>query len=379
MNYLPKMVEVGDYYSMNALHEIPIADIESALATLWESQTAKNNIRANLYNLIIYASEKSRAQYLQSIVQRVVEQFPGRILFIQVDNDPSKEDLKAFVANTITGRGDTAIACDKILFEVSQSLLQRIPFVILPHLLPDLPIYLLWGEDPTIETQILPSIRPYATRLIFDSECTKNLLQFSQKILTDLKKWKMEIMDVNWATLTPWRDILANICDIRERVDLVRTATSIRLSYNSTPSELVRQHLLQSFYLQGWIASQLGWTYRSSHFDSSRKTIDYATQEGSCQVVLVPQLADEKPPGAILDLDIYSSGERMISILHDPKQPRVVVRISRGDLCEMPFTLPLPDMRRGTAFMKEIFYRTISDHYYRMLALLSHLNFSSQG
>jgi glucose-6-phosphate dehydrogenase assembly protein OpcA len=377
------MAKDGVYYNrttfMSNPVEVSIADIESALTQLWESQSAKNNIKANLYNLVIYAPEQSQTTYLQEIMRSLIEQFPGRIIFIQGNPDPSQDYLKSYVSNTLFKKDNVAIACDQIVLEVSKSQLHRIPFVVLPHLLPDLPLYLLWGQDPSRETEILPYLRPYALRLIFDSGCTESLQRFSRKILEDLKKWKIEIMDLNWASIAPWREIMASLFDTQERINQIRSAQNIQISYNACHPELMHKAIIPALYFQGWIASQLGWTYHSSHFSSSEKIIHYETMQGPCDVILTSQVEKNKLPGSILSLTIESTEDQNFSIIQDAKYPRVIIRISRADLCEMPFSLSLPDIRRGSTLMKELFYRKTSPHYQRMLALISNIDSSTKG
>jgi glucose-6-phosphate dehydrogenase assembly protein OpcA len=166
--------------------EIRLADIEKELNGLWETQKDKKLIKASLFNLIIYADVKEKSDFLDDMVKTILEKYPCRIIFISGNTDALKNSLRTSVANIIVGKGENAVACDRIHIDVSPQQLHRVPFIIFPLLIPDLPIYLLWGKDPTGEMDILPHLRPYASRLIFDSDSTYNLQDFSRKMLKEI-------------------------------------------------------------------------------------------------------------------------------------------------------------------------------------------------
>ncbi len=73
--------------------------------------------------------------------------------------------------------------CDFIQIEASKQTQSKIPFIILPHLLPDLPLYILWAEDPVQDNPISHEMEKWATRIIFDSEVTDNLPAFARTLL----------------------------------------------------------------------------------------------------------------------------------------------------------------------------------------------------
>src|SRR5690348_8539575 len=120
------------------------AKIEPELIRIWEG-LAKEKMRACLFNLIVFNRLSDRTDYIRDIVQKVSEKYPCRVLFITQDPQSPHSYLKTAVS--VVGNG--TIACDYIDIGFAGPEMQRVPFVLLPHIIPDLPVSLLWTEDPS--------------------------------------------------------------------------------------------------------------------------------------------------------------------------------------------------------------------------------------
>lgn len=351
--------------------EINLANIEKELYNLWKSQKDKNLIKASLFNLIIYANDPERTESLDEMVKTILEKYPCRIIFIHGNPDPQKNSLHTSVTNTIIHKGDNAIGCDRINIEVSYSQLFRVPFVILPLLIPDLPIYLLWGEDPTSENMILPYLRDYASRLIFNSDCMKSLQDFSQKILKEIDTEKLEIRDINWAATGSWREILAYIFNNEEKINLLKSCKNVRIEFNKECDKHTSHPEIQALYLQGWLAAQLGWQFSSFDEKNCVRHMTYSYEDKRILVELAPKTLPYEISGSIHSVEINTSLDNVLIIANSGDQPKATVHITTKDFCEMPYELPLPDMRKGTFLIKELFYRQTSAHYRNMLLLIA--------
>ena len=351
--------------------EIRIADISKELQRQWEEQEAKNQIRASLFNLIIYSHEICRAECLKDFVETIIEKFPCRIIFIQADKDPSQNYSRASVSNVVTSKGEVSIACDKINVEVSMSQLKRVPYIILPHLLSDLPIYLLWGQDPTKELEILPHLHQYAKRLIFDSECAQDLSGLSQGILKMMENWNIEIFDMHWADIKCWRDVMARTFDNQDKIFQLHDTKTIRIVYNGTKTDWVAHPAIQSVYLQAWIAGQMEWKFEEAAFSEGMISVKYDNEAHQIAVELVSREDPATAPGTILSVEVQTSRETLFAIERQERLPQVVVHISTPQECSMPFSLPLQDSRQSSTFLRDLLYRGSESHYQRALAMIA--------
>ncbi len=351
--------------------EIRLADVEKELSNLWETQKEKKLIKASLFNLIIYADRLEKGDFLNEMVQTILEKYPCRIIFIGRNPDPAKNSLTTSVANIIVGKGDSAVACDRINIEVSPQQLHRVPFIILPLLIPDLPIYLLWGKDPTEEVDILPYIKPYASRLIFDSDSIHNLQDFSRKMLNVLDAGTLEVRDINWAATGSWREIITHLFHTKEKIEHLRRCTRLRLEFNSMCSQHISHPEIQATYVQAWLAAQMGWEYQSIKQEKGATQITYTLNDQEIQVELAPVPLAYKISGCIQSIEINTPSENILVSASKTQQPKATVHITTEDRCEMPYDLPLPDMRKGLFLIQELFYRQTSTHYRNMLNLIT--------
>jgi len=353
--------------------DIQIPDIEKSLEKLCESPKDKKQIKACLFTLIIYAHEPRRIKYHQELIDNILDKFPCRIIFIQGENQPGKH-LHVDVANVTSGREGTMVVCDQITIKSSQSELARVPYIVVPHIVPDLPVYLLWSQTPFKEHIIFPALQPYASRIIFDSECSEDLHQFSEEMLHNLNMLKMDVMDINWALVSNWRDMLGQLFDTPSRLSVLQKCKSLRITYNDAKTEMSYHPAIRAIYLQGWLASRLKWNYCNTEKIDGMTIISFTTKEHPSIVALCAQTDDKLPPGAIIAIELDTIDGYTFYISRKQSLSQVVVHISSHEQCELPYTLPLPDVHQGMTFIKEIFYQKLSDHYCDMLKIISKMD-----
>jgi glucose-6-phosphate dehydrogenase assembly protein OpcA len=332
-------------------------------------------IYASLFNLIIYTIDKAKNAYLEEIAQTVIKKYPCRIIFIQGCSDKDKDYIHTAVTTAVLSDHENTIACDQINIEASQKQFHRIPFLILPNIVPDLPIYLLWGQDPTGEHDILPSLQRYASRLIFDSDSTFNLQASSKKMIEMIESEKLEVCDINWIALKNWREAIARIFNTEEKIRQLRLTKTIDIQFNSTQSPEVLHPEIQAMYLQGWIAAQMEWGFRSIASDEAGKQITYANGGLLTAITLTPSEWKNQAPGSVYRVEIVDHEGNSILIDRKDHPSIATIHVTTQDRCEMPCSLPLSDQRKGIAFVQELFYRQTGCHYKNMLSIIAQYGF----
>lgn len=355
--------------------DIKIPDIEKELGIASGSSAEKKQIKACLFTLIIYAHEQRRVKYLQDLVDTILDKFPCRIIFLQCSSKKDQNFLHVNVANVMSGQQGTMVACDQITIEASRDQLFRMPYIVIPHIVPDLPVYLLWSQPPFAENTIFSALQPYASRLIFDSECSDDLHHFCHEMEQTLGTLKIDVMDINWALVSNWRDMLVQMFDTQPKLHELQNCKKLCISYNDTKSETLRHPEIRAIYLQGWLASSLKWKYREAELYDQTLILSYASPQHPTIVALNPHTHTELPPGAIISLEITSTDNRSYYIARKQSLSQVVIHASSLEKCDVPYTLPLPDVHRGLFFMKEIFYYKLSNHYREMLQMIAQINY----
>jgi glucose-6-phosphate dehydrogenase assembly protein OpcA len=355
-------------YMTTQQQDIQIVDIEAELTRLWESRHEKDHIKACLCTLLVYADNRTRMVSLQQIVQSLIEKFPCRIIYILGDKAIQENYLHVTVSNAITGKGNVSIACDQISIDASMTQMSRVPFIVLPHLVPDLPIYLLWGVDPTKENDILPKLQKFATRLVFDSSCIDDIQAFSRRMLSLIdSQQKLDFMDINWARLHGWRQALSQVFDSPTKSEQLRLSKEIEIRFNDKKDQSFLHNEMQAIYLVGWLAAQMRWKFVFQEKGNEARILNYANGVNNFTVKLIPQINPNLQPGAILQVDVASTDDNFFNLSPMANLPKVMVHVSSLEKCELPFTVSLPQIKRGSSIIKAILYFETSAHYRHML------------
>ncbi len=365
---------------MTSTVDINIPNIEQELNRLWKGLKEKKLSKASLFTLIIYAHEPRRAQYLQDLVHTILEKFPCRIIFIEGE-DTDRQYFHVSVSTVVSGANsdpqNAKVACDQITIAASKNQLFRVPFLITPNLVPDLPVYLLWGQNPFEENVIFPHLQPIADRVIFDSECSDNLSLFCQEMKDNLGVLSIDVMDINWAIVSNWRDMLFQLFDTKEKIEELKEIKSIVINYHHNATETVQHPEIRAIYLQGWLAASLGWRYRATEVFENNIIISYFGPNTPVVIALAPQKCDNLPPGGIASLEITLTNGHSYSIARKPNISQVIVHASTKDECKLPYTIPLPNVHRGLNFIKEIFFSKLGTHYRQMLDIISLIDYKT--
>ncbi len=334
--------------------------IEPELMKLWES-LAKEKMRACLFNLIVFNKLSPRTDYIRDIVQKVSEKYPCRVLFISSDPESAHPYLKTAVS--IVGNG--SIACDYIDIGVSGPDIERVPFVLLPHIIPDLPVSLLWTEDPHLHHPLFSPLLKLASRVIFDSESADSLLAFSEEILLLKKETLIDTADLNWARTEGWRDLIASLFDSKEKFDQIE---DVRITYNSRQTESFCHLKVQSMYFLAWLSSRLNWKFKKA---SRHLEFIFENQKGEIHAAEWEKLGS----GTIISIDLATKDGSLYQCARNPNSyHHVSIQISSPTKCELPYQFVLGQTATGHSLVKEIITKGTSRHYLDMLKELSKMD-----
>lgn len=329
--------------------------------------------KACLFTLVIYAHEERRVNYLQELVETIIDKFPCRIIFIKADQSLENSSFNVSHSTVTSGQTNASVSCDQIIIDTSFDQLFQVPFVVIPNIVPDLPLYLLWGQNPFEDKEVFPSLKPYSSRVIFDSQCADSILHFCEEMLFSLKSLQMEIMDLSWALISNWRDLLTQLFDSERGIEDLDAIKSVIIKYNSHGSD-TSQHLeIRALYLQAWLACCLGWKYCETETFDNCPVITYVGEVHPSIVALTPEENPALPSGAIMGIDFQMTNGTSYSLSRREHLSQVLVHISTKETCELPFTLPLPNVHRGLTFMREMFFSKLGERYKEMLKILTEI------
>ena len=356
---------------MTISHVVSPSNIQSSLDDLWNAKENKNKMRASLFNLIFFVQKSSREEYIRKVAYNLVEKFPARIFFISLDSN-SSEALTTSVAVISTTHGEFDITCDLIEISASEKEKPKIPFILLPHLIPDLPVFLVWTEDPTFNQSLCDELKHLATRIIFDSESTEDLSYFAESVLKIQKESSLEVADLNWARLESWRLLISSAFYNSEKLEKLKKASSMTITYNSQETPFFCHTKIQAIYLQAWIASRLNWKV-SSFQDPFFLSFAYLFNDKAIEVHLKDSKNAKLPPGMILSIEIKTSEGGVFTFSTDENLPgQVAFEYATPTECSLKTVLQIVKGESGQSLVKEICHKGTSHHYIEALEMITH-------
>ena len=350
------------------------SQIESELEKIWDSLKGTNKMRASLFNLIIYTTKDNRREYFKSLSQEMIKKFPSRIIFITLDPKNVSKKLQVTVSVITAEKGENEIACDLIEITTSKKHHERIPLIILPHLIPDLPIYLVHGDDPSVDNLVVKKLEAYANRIIFDSESSLNLPAFAQAILRHQKSSQTDIADLSWARIEEWRELFSEIFRSEEQLAFIRQTKTITIFYQGEKTTSYPHRGIQAIFFQCWIASEMHWSLEKIQKNNEVLHFSYNHAKGAVNIFLKPSLLKGIPSGRILSVEIEDDRACQYTFKRNPKcSTHVIIEKTTPNCCSLPIHYVLQGPNLMTSLVKEICHSGTSQHYIKMISYLSQI------
>jgi len=346
--------------------------IELELRHILDAMQGTNTMRACLLNLIIYTKDSPRRSYFEKVAQKIIEKFPSRIIFLS--EYEKKDGLHTYVSVLTAKSGDNLIFCDLITIEFGESFAKRVPFIILPYILPDLPLYILWGEDPIYKNPNWLQLEKFIYKLIFDSEVIKQLPRFATSMANYLQICSYKIADLNWARIEEWRKLLAVSFHTADKIEGLQQTKCMKITYNCTESALFSHTKIQALYLQSWLASRMHWDFQSIVMNKKNLIISYSNQNSSIEVILQPTMLTTIQPGGIFSLEIDTVNNLHFLFKRSAKNPlHISIDFSNPNFCEIPTYYLFSSEESGQSLVQEIFHRGPNIHFFQALQIVKQI------
>jgi len=364
---------------MKSAPEIIIPNIEAELNKSPAEGSGTSPLKASLFNLIVYSEGSTRQSHMHKMIEHFVTRFPCRILHITSHLDSAAEYLKVSVLTELVGSSDAPIYCDQVIVETTPDQMHRVPYLLLPNLVPDLPLFLLWGKNPLEEEVVFPFFEKLAERLVFESDASHNLRQFSEQVLERTKKSKLQWVDVTWGKTASWRNIFAETFDCEEKLKTLQNADSISITYSISKHPHLHHPEHKALYFQAWVASRLKWKPLDAKSDKDG-TIKLYYDSGikKAAIALRPAHSADVEPGRILAVEVSADdGREVLFKTCGENASKVVVHVSSPESCELPFNFTMPSGKKRGALIQELFFEPPTKQWKEVLQMLTHTPWSA--
>jgi len=325
---------------------VNVSNLEAELSALWrtaaEDAAAETAVtRACTLTLLIYVESDEAAYEVTNLVAEVTRQNPCRAIIMTLEPGAASSGLEAWVSAHchLPVAGEKQVCSEQITIRARGEAVQGLPSVVLPLTVSGLPIILWWRANGFTPPAYFEDILRVTQHVIVDSA------RFSPgaRHLQDLAQWlqksagRIQLTDLNWNRITPWRQLIAQCFDAPERRPYLDRLTRVRLEYEQDSARLVTQRA-QGLLLLGWLASRLGWQFlkserqeesqpRTFYFKSANRTVTVARNlkrvDNACGVCFTIELIAEGTPAASFSFTRGPDGKVVKTSAEVPETPRI--------------------------------------------------------
>lgn len=260
-----------DAFTLGAPLSVEPDRIEQALAALWRKAAERAEsagagarftvTRACLWNFIVHSDGEEEFQRTKRMIDELSESVPARIINLYeswetegalIGNDGSL--LRASIEANFrrSGSGRREVVSEEITLEAPRIHAHRLPALVRSLLLADVPTALL-VRNPAADVHWLPRLAKEAERFIFDSGKLPSgaaLHRVHALLARIYGHTPVEIADLGWLRLWPWRILLASLFDASAAIAALSKleAVEIHHCHSAEPAALL---------LAGWLRGRL--------------------------------------------------------------------------------------------------------------------------
>lgn len=249
--------------------EVPIGNLETSISELWRSaaKDAENPeavLRAAALTLVVFVESPEAAEEVRELAGALSEQNPCRVITLIARPQAKPDGLRSWISAqckcdpNVSGRKQ--IRSEQIAVSALGRSVPDLGSVALPLTLSGLPIYFWWRAGRFSLPDYFDQIFRVSTHVLVDSaraaDAATDLLALARMLRE--RSRHSAFMDLNWARLTPWRELIAQCFDnpgVREYVERVNR---VRIEYESNSPRLAAQES-QALLVAGWLTSRLKW------------------------------------------------------------------------------------------------------------------------
>lgn len=243
--------------------DVDATTIESEAGRLWTEVSRPTGAasRTHLYNLVVFAGPRDRADAIIRTLSRLAEHHPSRAIVLISDRSNPTTGVDAEVTVQCVGGGPNGhVLChEQIAVTGHGRAADHLNSVVTPLLTPELRTYLWWPGQPPFGHRTFHQLLSLADQFVVDSaefhspgDGLANLARMCQQ--------KQGVNDFEWTRLTAWREIIAQFFDGENWARYAHTIRRITLRFGAGNQERAAVAML---LVLGWMAHQLGWEVES--------------------------------------------------------------------------------------------------------------------
>jgi hypothetical protein len=238
--------------------EADVLSVEGAFEELWKTLAPASaggdgeggsppgmpphpGMRASLVNLISVSNSSREADAAAEAIGRMIGRVPCRAII--VDSDPNAEAAALKTQVRVIGEGmpfgERQVGCEEVRLTARGAATNALPSAASSVYDGDLPI-VLWWPKPPFDRADFKRFAADADRVIVDSASfTRNDLVALANFITQSRKMRTAVSDLNWSRLTPYRQLFAQFFDSAHCREQLSQIESVRIAAQEAAGQLM--------------------------------------------------------------------------------------------------------------------------------------------
>ncbi|HEX5474257.1 MAG TPA: glucose-6-phosphate dehydrogenase assembly protein OpcA [Vicinamibacterales bacterium] len=286
--------------------------IEAEFLAIWRDASGsgydQSSIRLRVLNFVAVGYRQEDAQRFDGTMQVLPARHPCRGILALGAGEAERLEASISARCWRLPTGARHMCSEEVRLTGRRDRAQELASALLGLLVPELPVTVWLMDEPDVDGWVAMDLLDVADRVFFDSAAEQDLASTYQRLLRAARQFELELSDLAWGRLSPWRELIAQCFD-GDRIGQLDKITAIEVDF-------AREHLpSEALLLAGWLVSRLGLSLADLDVSSGeriRATL-YARTRG-VTVTLTP--AGSAAPCAISELRIRTADVTISVAMH---------------------------------------------------------------
>jgi len=305
--------------------EANVAALSAELDALWRSASGESAghvsvTRACALTLLIFTESEDAASEVSKLLGPLTLQNPCRALILVVRPEDKPAGVSGWISAVcqLPAPGEKQVCCEHVTIVARGARVQDLDKVVVPLMVSGLPVGLWWRAGRATRLEQFEKILRYVDRVYVDSEWFPDPEAGLPALAEVIRKssGRAAITDLNWARLTPWRELAAECFDSPDTRPYLIRINEVRIEYRQGGCS--RNHCLgQGLLLVAWLAGRLSWksegpwpgqASRTGTEEGPSRAFRFQGPPGEIRVQLVPQTGGPACSAGFLSVELTAAG-----------------------------------------------------------------------
>ncbi len=327
-----------------------VEQIEHQFAQLRANDDGSPGLRASVVNLVVVTDEESAGRVTE-IVSGLSGDFPSRAVVLISDPEEEHANLDFQISAFCSIRGSGQVCAEQVIVHAEGPPAHHLESLAGPLLLPDLPVFLWYPADFTVDSPEFEGMVSLADRLVVDPAAAQDQGYCLSELAELLNRDAPDLGDLQWVSLSPWRGLVAELFHPPERAEKLGEIERVEILH--APRGEAR-----SLLLAGWLASTLGWKPESVSREENYREVSFSGPSGEVTV----EMSADSPDSALQHIRLHS-GDMSFQVSRHRQISEARSTVTQGGEVVAERTVRLGSFEPGAILGEELHYRGRDDVY----------------